>query len=737
MRGSRLRWMGAVAVLCSVACATAATAQEGVRIRVTDSDDQPIEAAELQVSAPGAPAPTSLLTASDGSAVVDQAYIAKWGGADVTVFAIGYREAVVRIDSGGARDLAVQLEAAAGKEGGIVVIARRVSRPFSPHTLGLLDIVSDARANADPVLAANDLPSSTNVAANATLGLRAARSSISRLYFNDIPVYEFVRGSSLDSATQGGSIFNLGNTKDVEVYPGNPPLYLAGSTGGALRAVPPTAANAGGNLALNTAAVGVTNTFASGDGGSFATLSGLYSDFEPQLSINPGLSDLVSSLRLRSAALVGRAAVSRSSALSVFAQVESEDGRYPDTVLGTTEDFTQAARRFRSLSSYAANVGSAALTLNAAYTQSRTRQAYAGWSSVNINRYMFSSLDFGAEASGGRLTLRAGLDADHVRQTSVQALAGSLVPIAADAPPRSRNRNTDVAAYGFASYRLGPTALVSLGVRRILSSNLSGGYGVQLSGTVSSSDRRHKLIASLGWYVGAELPQFAYFGGIARSVSRQIEMNYSYTVSGLRLGVSVYHSSETSARTRSALREGRFYIFGDTLTGLGRRTTTTGVEAYLNASPIDGLETKLSLSSIDQRLQLDSGTVTGSNDFGYIARASARYQVTGWGLNLAATARKGAPFTRVRSIVAAPDGEVVPLTGPINGERLPGYFSLDASVARPIALSRGIRPLAFLSVSDLLDRRNVSSQILAAEAGPIRYRRFAGRVVTFGLSANF
>jgi hypothetical protein len=44
--------------------------------------------------------------------------------------------------------------------------------------------------------------------------------------------------------------------------------------------------------------------------------------------------------------------------------------------------------------------------------------------------------------------------------------------------------------------------------------------------------------------------------------------------------------------------------------------------------------------------------------------------------------------------------------------------------------------LAFLSLSDLLDRRNVSAQILDA-TGPIRYRRFAGRVVTFGLSANF
>lgn len=734
MDASSVARLGGLATLCSVGCVAEAAAQQSVRIEVTSPDGRPVEAAELQVARPGADdAPISLLSGSDGRAAIDQMLFERWGGVEVTVSAIGYRDAVVHIDPGGARDIAVRLEAA--EESGIVVVARRVSRPFSPHTLGLLEIVTDARANADPVLAANDLPSSTNVAANAVLGLRATRASISRLYLDDIPVFEFVRGGSLDSATQGGSIFSLANTKDVEVYPSNPPLYLAGSTGGALRALPPTAASAGGNLALNTAAIGVTNTFTSG-GGSFATLSGLYSDFEPQLSINPGLSKLVSRLHLRSIALAGRAAVSQTSALSIFAQAESEEGRYPDTVLGSLEDFTQSARRVRILSSYAANVGSAALTLNAAYTWTRTRQAYADWSSASTNRYWFSSLDFAGEAFAGRLTWRTGIDSDHISQTSTQDVARSLVPIAADAPPRARNRNTDLAAYAFASWRFGPTFLVSIGARRILSSELGGGYGAQMSGTASSADRRHKLIVSLGRYVGAEVPQFAYFGGLARSVSRQIEADYSFTIPGLRLGLSLYHSAETSERTRSALREGRFYIFGDTLTGVGRHTVTTGVEAYLNASPIAGLETKVSLSRIHQELHLDGEAVSGSNDFGYIARASARYQVAGWGLNLAATTRDGAPFTRISSIVEAPDGHRIPITGPVNGERLPRYFSLDASVARPIALSRNLRPLAFLSVSDLLDRRNVSSQILAA-AGPIRYRRFAGRVVTFGLSANF
>ncbi|MDV3456050.1 TonB-dependent receptor [Sphingomonas sp. HF-S4] len=728
--------MRAAVLLCALSCPSIASAQQGMVLRVTGADDLPIDAAEILLVAPvPGEAPIALLSDGDGRASIDQALIERWGTVNARISAIGYRDASVRIDPASPRDQVVRLEPVR-EEGSIVVIARRVSRPFSPHMLSLLDIVTDARANADPVLAANDLPSSTNAAPNATLNLRATRASISRLYLGDIPVFEFVRGGSLDSTTQGGSIFNLANTKDVEVYPGNPPAYLAGSTGGALRALPPSAASAGGNLSVNSAAIGLTNSFVSPDGGSFATLSGLYSDFEPQLSVNPSLSDLVSRLHLRSAALVGRATVGPSSALSVFAQAESEEGRYPDTVLSSTEAFVQAARRLRLLASYAAGVGPAALTLNAAYTWTRTRQAFAGWSSVSSNRYFFTSLDLAADALDGKLTVRAGIDRDHVHQASAQAVAGSRIPIADNAPPRSRNRNGDVSGYAFASYRLGPAALVSLGGRHILSSSLGGGYALQASGTVSSADRRHKLIVSLGHYAGVEMPQFAYFGGLARSVSRQAEANYSFTVPRLRLGLSAYHSDETSDATRSALREGRFYVFGDSLTGIGRRTVTTGVEAYANASPIDRLETKLSFARVHQRLHLAGERVTGSNDFGYIARASARYQAGVWGLNLAATARDHAPFTRVRSIETGPDGEAVPLVDPVNAARLPRYFSLDASAARPIALSRNLRPLGFVSVSDLLDRRNAASQILTAD-GSTRYRRFAGRVVTFGLSLNF
>lgn len=728
-----------LALLCSVmASAAAAQAPGGIRVRVIGPDGKPIEAAEVLIG-PGAGAggeAASVLSDADGVAVIDPSLVDPQQGVDVTVSAVGYGDARLHVGPGTPQEVAVRL-GSEKQETGIVVRGRRVSRPFSPHVLDLVDIVTDARANADPVLATNNLPASTNVSGNATLNLRATRASINRLYLADIPVFEFARGANLDSTTQAGSIFNLGNTKDVEVYPGNPPLYLTGSSGGVVRTLPPTAANPGGNLALNTAAVGLSYTFTPGDAGSFATLSGLYSDLQPQLSLNPGLSKLISRLHLRSAGAVGRANFGPKSALSVFAQAETEDGRYPVEVLGARQHFGQDADRVRLLSSYSAEFGSVGLTVNGAYTRSEARQAFAGWSSRNENRYMFYSLDLASEAAASRLTVRGGIDADIVSQESNQSLYSSIVPIGAAAPNRVRNRNTELSAYGFAAYRISPSLLVSLGGRHVIASSLRSTFGLQASATLTSSDKRHKLIVSLGRYPGAEIPQQAYYGGLARSVSRQVEADYSFTVPRLRLGLSLYHSDERSDRTRSALEEGRFFVFDDALTGVGRRTVTSGLEAYAVASPVEGLEAKLSFSTIDQTVRVAGAVARGSNDFGYILRASARYQLGVWALNLAATARDGAPFTRIAGLAFGPDGRRRPILGPLNGERLRPYFSVDLSVARPIAISGKLRPLAFLSVKNLLDRRNLSSQILTAEGEPARFREFAGRVATFGISLNF
>ncbi|TPG10788.1 TonB-dependent receptor [Sphingomonas oligophenolica] len=728
--------IGALALLCPALAA--AQTQAGFRIHVTDADGRPIEAAEVQVTDPadGTDAPDALLSNTDGDVLLDAPMIDPDRGAAVTVSAMGYRDARVHVAPGMEHDLAVRLEAADG-DNSIVIVAKRMSRPFSPSTLGLLDIVTDARANADPVLAANDLPSSTNVAGNATLSLRATRPTISRLYLDDVPVFEFGRGGSLDNATQAGSILNLGNTKDVEAYPSNPPLYLAGSSGGALRALPPTTANPGGNLALNTAAIGLAGTVAPGDGGSFATLTGLYSDLQPQLALNDRLTELISRLRLRSVGLIGRAALDRQSALSVFAQAETEAGRYPVEILGARGEFRQDTDRERLLSSYATTLGAMALTANGSYTHAHSNQAYAGWSSASDNRYLFWSIDLGGDALESRLTYRLGIDSDAVSQSSRQAFDASLAPIGATAPTRVANRNDDMAAYGFASYRVGANTLISVGGRRTVASSLGADYGLQMSATASSADKKHKLIVSLGRYFGVELPQYAYDGGLARSVSRQIEADYSFTAPRLRLGLSVYHSEETADRTRSALAEGRFYVFDDTLTGVGRRTVTTGVELYADVSPVSGMEAKLSLSRIGQHTAIGGQTFDGSNDFAYIARGAVRYQIAGWGLNLAATARDGAAFTRVTSIADDPRDGPVPVTGPINGERLPPYFSVDTSIARPLALSASVRPLAFLSINNLLDRRNASSQILSTDPSSLRLRSYPGRVLTAGISLNF
>lgn len=738
---SALALMGGMASqgIASAQNSTSSTSDNsrGYQLRILDENGKPIETAELKVTSLVQEAEAgTILSDANGVAVLEPQAIDPERGADVVISALGYRDTQMHISP--ERHGIVELRLKPSQDNGdIVVLAKRVSRPFSPSTLGLLDIVTDARANADPILAANDLPSSTNVAGNATLSLRATRPAISRLYLDDVPVFEFVRGGNLDNATQSGSILNLGNTKDVEVYPSNPPLYLAGSSGGALRALPPTTANRGGNLSVNTAAASLTGTLAPSSGRSFLTLSGLYSDLQPQLSINDDLTDLISRLRLRSITAIGRASIFDQSALNGFVQAETESGRFPVALYGQRTLFAQSSDRVRALSSYTTPVGAAILTINASYTRSQTRQEYAGFSSINNNRYIFLGTDFAGDGLGSRLVYRIGLDADSARQTSNETVFTTTLPIDPNTPSRVQNANTDVSGYAFASYRLSPNFLVSAGTRKTIFTGIGHAFSAQGSMTATTSDRRHKLIISAGKYFGIELPQFAYYGGLARSRSHQFELDYIFNMPGVRLGLSVYNSTESSDQTRSALAEGRFYVFDDTLTGIGRRTMTTGVEAFGVISPLSGLELKASLSHISQDILIDGTKARGTNDFNYIARGAIRYQLGEMTLNFAATAREGAPFTRIIGYQTEVEDTRIPVVGLTNDARLPPFFSLDLSLAQPIQLSSTIKPLAFLSINNLLDRRNASSQALNEDPASLQLRRYAGRVFTAGISLNF
>lgn len=100
------------------------------------------------------------------------------------------------------------------------------------------------------------------------------------------------------------------------------------------------------------------------------------------------------------------------------------------------------------------------------------------------------------------------------------------------------------------------------------------------------------------------------------------------------------------------------------------------------------------------------------------------------GLRLAS----GRPFTPVIASTTTERG-IIPEYGAINSERLPSYARLDLSLSRPFALfGRGLA-IAYLGVTDLLDRRNVFRFVYNDDFTERRPAGdSAGRSLYFGIS---
>lgn len=154
------------------------------------------------------------------------------------------------------------------------------------------------------------------------------------------------------------------------------------------------------------------------------------------------------------------------------------------------------------------------------------------------------------------------------------------------------------------------------------------------------------------------------------------------------------------ARVRIAPREARAQGVELALRG-ARGARLRWWIAYARATTEDNLDGRWTPRPFDQRqaLSLDVDLALGAH----------------WRLNLAWRAHTGWPTTPITlARQPGPEGELVPLLGPLNSDRLPPYHRLDLRASRSW---RGPRALVdfYLDVQNLYDRQNVGGYDLAVD----------------------
>ncbi|MEL7147553.1 MAG: TonB-dependent receptor, partial [Bacteroidota bacterium] len=118
----------------------------------------------------------------------------------------------------------------------VVESSSLVAEEFQYEEISKLKIYTSPAAKADPLLAVNALPSATPSDESANISLRGGSTAQTGVFFNDVPIYDYVKFSQLNGIGVF-SIFNTALVKNVSVFPGNPPLEYGNVSGGMVSVV--------------------------------------------------------------------------------------------------------------------------------------------------------------------------------------------------------------------------------------------------------------------------------------------------------------------------------------------------------------------------------------------------------------------------------------------------------------------------------------------------------------------
>lgn len=685
------RW--AVAAALAVAAAPLrAEAAEPIRVTVVDARGDPVALADVAVVGQGAKA--AALTGDDGTGVLA---LPEREGEPIRleVSAPGKRTRTLTLDelaSSGGRVVLDDDGAAAGAD--VVVQGRRISSAYTPQSIGKLEILTDPLARADALLAVANLPGSTNADSSADIQLRGSAAALSRAYFNDVPLYEVVRGSSVDRATRGFSVFNSSVIQEVEVYPTNPPLFLANSSGGAVRILPDDASSGSSTLYASLAGAGLTRSIPLG--GDAVDQIQLYlsaTELAPLLAVNPKLRDVTSSFRSVAMGASTKLHLGADTRVGILNVLDGERGRYPFSYFSARG--VNASDRLRSYNvlTIERRLGETRLKVDASYTGSRGRQTIGSYRTSTRNAYVYLAADLAGSVARASAEYRVGIASEvlRLRSTGDVLPAGDRNGTGAFSGRTDRRSAAYTAAYGYISIRPGPGLTVAVATRQPFLDRPEQRGSYQATATVKSDDGRQRIILGLGRYSSIALPESLAVGRIEAATSDQLSFDYRLDLPKLRAALGVYSKHDRIG---------------------GVRTRVSGVDASLSADVGEALTVSGSFTSARPVVRSGGLRYRADNYLSYLVRLAVRAEVSRTtSVSAAFVGRNGTPYTDVVGrLDLVSENRAVPVFAAVpNQVDLRPYRTLDLNITNIMNWWPGrTKPIGFASVTNLLDRRNPS-----------------------------
>ncbi len=627
---------------------------------------------------------------------------------------VGYQEQVVPVNPANLVLVVEMVAFAQDMETVTVRAASLAAEEFSIKKIEQLEIYTNPNAKADPLLAVNSLPAATTLDESANISLRGSSPAQTGIFLNDVPIYDAVRFAQLNGIGTF-SIFNASIIQQLQVFPSNPPLEFGNTSAGliSLQTVDRLPERASGSLALSPANLGAYATLPVG---KKAGLS-LFSNYQPsgllKMINHQALEDLKHFQTLDFGVHYVHALGERST-LKIFNYAVSEQYRFASRHPSDASTFRQRKQRNFTVANFRTQYEHATLALNGGFSASRMRFAVGNLDVDLRNRDIYLSANYTRRWEVW--TLKTGLTYDARRATSHGKVPVFDYAIAPQHPAYAY-RATQTArvpeAYAYCKYLSNDRWTFGGGVRKNLPLANQRSYVSYQFNTNYQLDDHQRLTLSAGRYHQYVIPPGESTDNFYRS--NQLSLDYAYEKKGKTLSAAVFGKNTQRG-------SGRDRIYG------------AEVAADVRWSP--KLRTQVSYTYLNAMVQDAAGTHASPYDLNYFVRGSASYQFAPqWTLSTIFLHRQGTYYAPVTGRDWDNDLQIyAPQYAPADQLlRLPDYNTVDINLARVWPLSEKLSAVAFGSVNNLLNNRNVRTVNHNRDYSTEFYELFAQRTIYFGV----
>jgi len=601
----------------------------------------------------------------------------------------------------------------------VVKAERLIAEEFTLKKVRKLEIYTNPNAKADPLLAVNSLPAATTTDESANISLRGSGSGETGIFFNNVPVYDAVRFSQLNGIGTF-SIFNTTIVKSLDVFPGNPPLEYGNTTSGliAISSEEQIPKENNYSLALSMANIGMSANMKTGEKSSLI----VFSNYGPSGLITAANPEALRSIKKFGSVDLGLhyyIRLNNNTHLKVFNYSIKEWYEFNLQDPTFTGTFQQRKSRNYTIGNFRKTFEKSEFTANGGFSISQANFNYSKSDFDVGNQDVFGSINY--QYFGRKFGLKAGLSLDD----RVQNFDGT-VPVFAFAIGEqhpfiesSENENTKVLEYySYAKYYLNKKWIVGVGMRKnIPNENQENYLSSQLNIFYAPSDK-WKIKTSIGEY---NKYTFTQNQGAENFLIRTKQADININRKGKRIEYNIA------------------VFVKDTEFGTSQNSVF-GVEYFLAGKITKQLKGRISYTYIKADISDKQVSYPSRYDLNYFIKGNLAYQLfANWTLTTTFLLRQGTFYQPVTGANFRNNlNAFEPITADAqNSIRYPRYNLIDLSVSRIIPVNEDLTIIAFATLGNVFDFKNVRGFDYNFDYSQRDESLFSRRLVYFGAVFNF